>query len=85
MVKGTLHGPQPHKSPHIHLASMQGENANIVSCECKVTLLGVRCYIYDVQSTNDEHLEKLPLYRPPKSPHMDVRWKYQSCLMCHVR
>ena len=68
-----------------HLTTTQGKNAKVVSHEHEVTLWEVRCYLYDVQSTNDEHLEKLLLYRPLKSPHVDARWKYQSCLVCCLR
>ena len=69
-----------------HLVSMQGENAKVVLHEREVTLWEVRCYLYDVQSTNDEHLEKLPLYRPPKvtSCGCEVEMPKLSCVLHEV-
>ena len=70
-----------HFDPQSHLACMWGGQAKAVLHGCKVTLWEMRCYLFNVQSPNDEHLEKLPLYR--NQSHLACMWGWEAKVVSH--
>ena len=57
----TLSGGGDTSTLQSHLESTRGGSGKAALHGCEVTLWQMRCYLFNVQSPNKEHLEKLPL------------------------